>query len=89
MRNTLNRLSKELNLPTEVIIKAYKAYWRFIRETIEVLPLKEELDEEAFSKLKTNFNIPNLGKLHCTYSRYRGVKLKEQRRKDNDKHKKG
>jgi len=54
--------------------KTYKAYWRFIKDTIESLPLKEELTEEQFNKLKTNFNIPSLGKLNCTYERYKGVK---------------
>ena len=82
MQKTLNRLSKELNLPTEVIVKAYKAYWKFIHTTISSLPLKEDLDEEAFSKLKTNFNIPNLGKLSCTYPRYKIVKELNKRRED-------
>ena len=33
-----------------------------------------DLNEEDFSKLKTNFNIPSLGKLTCTYERMLGVK---------------
>lgn len=75
MKETLNRLSRKLNLSSEEILDIYKAYWRFVRTTIEKLPLKEDLDEEAFSKLKTNFNIPKLGKLHCTYSKYKTTKL--------------
>ena len=82
MQKTLNKLSGELNIPTEQLIKVYKAYWRFIRRTIEDLPLKEELDEKAFSKLKTNFNISNLGKLSCTYPRYKIVKDLNKRRED-------
>lgn len=84
MRETLNKLSRELNLPIEIISDTYKAYWKFIREKIEELPLKEDLDEETFSKLKTNFNIPNLGKLHCTYNRYKVLKNMNRRR--HDKH---
>lgn len=38
------------------------------------LPLKEDISEEEFSKLRTNFNIPALGKFNCTYSRMQGVK---------------
>lgn len=82
MQETLNRLSRELNIPIEELVKIYKAYWRFIRCTIEDLPLKEELDEKAFSKFKTNFNISNLGKLSCTYQRYKIVKDLNKRRED-------
>lgn len=82
MQEILNKLSRELNIPIEELIKVYKAYWRFIRCTIESLPLKEELDEEAFSKLKTNFNISNLGKLSCTYSRYKAMKNLNKRKEN-------
>ncbi len=67
-------LSKELTIPEEVVDKAYKSFFEFIRTTISGLPLKDELSEEDFSKLRTNFNIPSLGKLHCTYERYKGMK---------------
>jgi hypothetical protein len=50
----------------------------FIRQTIEEFPLKEDIDEETFSKLRTNFNIPNLGKLVCPYERYKGLKKKHK-----------
>lgn len=74
MEETIARLSRELNLSPDTISKAYKAYWMFIKHTIEELPLKNNMDEETFSRFKPNFNIPNLGKLCCTYDRYKGVK---------------
>lgn len=76
MLTRIERLSQELNLPIDVIIKVYKAYWLYIRKTIESLPLKEDLKEEDFSKLRVNYNIPNLGKLTCTYDRYKRLKNK-------------
>lgn len=82
MKEALSNLSKELNIPIETPIKIYKAYWRFIKSKIEELPLKEELDQESFNKLKTNFNLSNLGKLSCTYSRYKIVKDLNRRRED-------
>lgn len=68
--------------------KAYESYWLFIRENIKALPLKEDLSEEEFKELKTNFNIPSLGKLTCTYERMLGVKkrfehIKKLRNVDN------
>ena len=70
----VGKVSRELNLPKEVVDKAYKAYWLFIKNHIQSLPLKENLNEEDFAKLRTNFNIPSLGKLNCTYDRMLGMK---------------
>lgn len=72
--NLVTQVSEELNLPSRVVDKVYKSYWKFIRSTIQELPLKEELNEEEFQKLRTNFNIPSLGKLSCTYDRVKRVK---------------
>ena len=84
MLNLYKEVAKEINLPIEVVEFAYKSYWKFIKKTIQELPLKEDLSEEEFSKLKTNFNIVSLGKLSCTYDRYKNVKLKEKYKNGND-----
>ena len=70
----VSTVSKELNIPEEVVSRAYKSYWEFIKTTIQTLPLKEDINEEEFSKLRTNFNVPSLGKLVCTFDRMEGVK---------------
>lgn len=72
--DVIGKVSEELNLPKEVVDKAYKSFWLFINQSIQSLPLKENLNEEDFAKLKTNYNIPSLGKLTCTYERMLGVK---------------
>lgn len=71
----------ELDLPVDVVRLAYESHWAFIRKTIKSLPLKEPLNEEDFSKLRTNFNIPSLGKLTCTYERMLGVKKRLEYKK--------
>ena len=70
----IGKVSKELDIPVEVVDAAYKSYWKFIKQTIQSLPLKDDIDEEEFAKLRTNFNIPSLGKLTCTIDRMMGVK---------------
>lgn len=70
----IGKVSKELNIPKEVVNAAYKSYWDFIKQTIQSLPLKDDIDEEEFAKLRTNFNIPSLGKMTCTFDRMMGVK---------------
>ena len=67
-------VSRNLDISPDVIEKVYKAYWSFIKETIQALPLKDNLSEDEFSTLKTNFNVPSLGKLACTLDKYNRVK---------------
>lgn len=70
----IKQVSEELGIPVKVVDTAYKSYWKFIKQTIQALPLKCDLTEEEFMELRTNFNIPSLGKLTCTYDRMIGVK---------------
>lgn len=73
-QDIVRNVALELNLPEDLVSRTYDSYWKYIRESIQQLPLKEDLSEEEFNVLKTNFNIPSLGKLSCTYPRYVGVK---------------
>lgn len=70
----LKKVAIELNLPVEVVKLAYESYWLFIRQSITDLPLKEDLSEEDFNKLRSNFNIPSIGKMSVTWERYLGKK---------------
>ena len=70
----IGKISQEMNIPLAVVDIAYKSYWKFIKQTIQSLPLKDDISEEEFAKLRTNFNIPSLGKMTCTFDRMVGVK---------------
>ena len=72
------QVSRETDIPEEVVKTAYNLFWRFVRETVSSLPLKDELTEEEFMDLKCNFNVPSLGKLCCTYDRYIGMKKRNK-----------
>ena len=74
----VQHVSQETRIPPEIVDKTNKAYWLYIRNSVQELPLKEDMTEAEFLKLKPNFNIPSLGKLTCTYDRYKGVKEKFQ-----------
>lgn len=73
-QDAIDHVANKLELPREVVKEAYESYWKYIRCTISELPLKDDLSEEEFNKLRTNFNIPSIGKLSCTYSRYKAIK---------------
>ena len=70
----ISKVSQEMGLLPEVVDTAYKSYWKFIKQTIQSLPLKDDISEKDFTKLRTNFNIPSLGKLTCTFDRIMGIK---------------
>ena len=58
LEENIEEVSRNLNIPKEVVGAAYMSFWDYIRESIQALPLKEDLTEEEFNKLKCNFNIP-------------------------------
>lgn len=92
-KEIISKVSDNTGLPEDIVDKTYKAYWLFIRQTIKNLPLKEDLSEEEFLGLKTNINIPSLGKLCCTYDRYKSIKKRfnyiRHLREKNEKANKG
>lgn len=82
LSNVYKKVSLELGLDENDVKEAYNLYWRFFRESIENLPLKEDLGKEEFNKLKTSFNVPSLGKFYCTYDRYLRMKNKLKKSRD-------
>lgn len=73
-QDAIDHVANKLGLPREVVKEAYESYWKYIRCTISELPLKEDLSEDEFNKLRVNFNIPSIGKLACPYDRYKAIK---------------
>lgn len=70
----ISKVADSLELPRRVVDKAYRAYWKVIREHITALPLKSELTDEEFLNLQPNVNIPSIGKLYVTLDRYKRMK---------------
>jgi hypothetical protein len=70
----IDKVSEELGLPRQLVDRTYKSYWRYIKNQIQELSLKDNISEDEFNKLSTNFNIPSLGKLYVTWDRLVGVK---------------
>lgn len=78
-------VSHDTGLPRTLVDRAYKSYWRAVREHITSLPLKEDLTDEEFMKLRPNVNIPSIGKLHVTLDRYHRMKKSHQIFEENRK----
>ena len=67
-------VAASLGLSKQITDRIYKSYWKAVREHITALPLKEDLTEEEFLKLRPNVNIPSIGKLYVTLDRYKRIK---------------
>ena len=72
----ITKVANDNGIPVELAQKVYKIYWYTIRQIVQELPLKEDITEEDFCKLRPNINIPSLGKFFVLYPKY--VKLKKK-----------
>lgn len=70
----IQKISDDTGISPAIVDKTYRAFWLYIRNSIQEFPLKENLTEAEFLSLRPNFNIPSLGKLCVSYDRYKGVK---------------
>lgn len=76
------KVSETTGLSKRLVDKAYKAYWRVVRQHITALPLKEDLTDGEFLRLQPNINIPSIGKLYVTLDRYHGIKRNFERARE-------
>ena len=63
----IKRIAKENNLPESIVKEIYESQFKFIRQTIEAMDLKN-MTEEEFEKLKCIFSLKYLGKFHTNWN---------------------
>jgi hypothetical protein len=87
MNNSVNQavkqVARKLSVDQKLVEQVYRSYWRFIKEHISSLNLRN-IDKEKFDSIVTNFNIPYIGKLYTGYGRVEKYK-KQFKKKRNDK----
>lgn len=87
MNNSVNQavkqVARKLSVDQKLVEQVYRSYWRFIKEHISSLNLRN-IDKEEFDSIVTNFNIPYIGKLYVGYGRVEKYK-KQFKKKRNDK----
>lgn len=72
-------IAEKYNIDIDVVKLVILSQYEFIKEKTRDLNFEEGLTKEEFSKLKTNFNIPSIGKLYASYFMYR--KISENKKK--------
>ena len=87
MNNSVNQavkqVARKLSVDQKLVEQVYRSYWRFIKEHISSLNLRN-INQEEFDSIVTNFNIPYIGKLYVGYGRVEKYK-KQFKKKRNDK----
>jgi hypothetical protein len=70
----LERIAKIHNITLDEAKKVIESMYGFMREKIGELNVTEVmLSKEEFSNLKTNFNIPCIGKFCASYYAYKKI----------------
>lgn len=82
--NKLEQIAKETELDLADVKQAWYSCWEFIRKTISNTELKD-IDINKFKTLRTSFNLPYFGKLHCTEKEFIKANKKYNNIKDGNK----
>ena len=78
LKRIIKLISIETKIPEATVEVAYRLYWKFVKDTFEVLPLKSIETEEEFNQLKTSINLPSLGKIYTTWDKVEKYKRRKQ-----------
>jgi len=82
-REMVSRVSEEAGLPARTVDRAYRGYWRMVREHIASLPLKGDLSGGEFSSLRPDVSVPSVGKLMVEPGRWRSMRERHKHIQDN------
>ena len=72
MNNSLNialtKVARKLSVDPKIVDSVYRSYWKFIKEHISSMTL-EDMTQEEFDSVDTNFSLPYIGKLYVDYEK--------------------
>ena len=84
----IHRIGLNNHLQDKVINHIVNSPYKFTRQTIAALDVHDEITEEEFEKLKTNFIYRSLGKLYTSYSVLQRIRKQKEYLKQYHKNKK-
>ena len=67
----LKEIANKYNITTDEAIEVVSSMYAFIKEKTGELDFGTTLTEEEFLKIKSNFNIPCIGKFYANYYIYK------------------
>ena len=76
----MREIAEKHNLTFEQVKEMVSSQYSFIREKTKSLDFKEGLTREEFDAMKTNFNIPSIGKLNASFYIYSEINKKKEKK---------
>jgi hypothetical protein len=73
-KGEIARIAWQNGLSYRDTVGLYNCFWRFIKDKIEGFDFRGGLSIEDIRGMKTDFNLPSLGKLAVRYYKYKKVK---------------
>lgn len=70
----IHKIGLKFNLRDDEVRKIVSSPYKFTRDTIFSLEIKDIETEEEFNNLKTNFIYPYIGKLYTNFKVYEKIK---------------
>jgi hypothetical protein len=72
-------LAEKYNIDLDLMKKIIASPYEFIQKKTRELDLEDGLTKEEFSKIKTDFNIPALGKVFASHYMYNEIQKKKNK----------
>jgi hypothetical protein len=80
-RLKIKDLADKYGLKEEEVEKIVEAPYKFIRKKLKDLDFSEYKTKEEFSAMKTNFNIPAIGKFYASYNLHNRININKNKKK--------
>lgn len=78
VKKLIHRIGLKYNLRDEIVNKILVSQFKFTREKISELDIKDIDDKEQFDKLKINFSYLHIGKLYISLERLLMINKKKK-----------
>lgn len=82
-KEKIKELSSKYGLPISVVEDVVSSPYEFIRNQSKKIEFKDDMTREEFDSMKTNFNIPSIGKLYASHFLYDNIQKNKDKNKDN------
>jgi len=79
----IKEVARQLNLPESVVEEVFNNQFKFYKEKVEELPIKEIQTEEEFNKLKTTFYFKHIGKMFINWRKVEKIKKNIEKHEKN------
>lgn len=81
----IKETARKHNLPESVVEEIFNSQFKFYKETVDALPIKDIETEEEFNKLKTVFYLKYIGKFYIKWNLVSKVKANINNKKEENK----